>query len=555
MMRFFRRVISFILIALSTLSLSFSSACSDETEYTFKLKDNGALLANKGMGWNFGYYANSLSSFGERLGQGDYLDDFPCDIVYFRIGWNFIQPDREFYEKVLSKNNLYQDIIDPSSNQVTRRGLDESRLNDPTYFYWDVIDRVAENWIENDKRVAFRIVWSDGWGQCTPLWIKELGCKGVEYDPITEGSVDKLTRETNEDGSYKTDADGNYIYTQESMEKIYNGFCVEGKDWYGSIDGWQNGDYGQGRKTWCPDYADDIAIEYYKIFLEELRDRYDENIEFIEIGSIGTWGEGHYNRAIPTQQFLTKEAKKKHLDMHYDVFGNDYTVIAWDYLGKEPELMDVCMQYGFGCTDDSLQVPGMSGWNYSTLIQFYEEENYVALETHPNTLATEVYYNAIVECHASYARLLIAPEEQKGSEYYEKITKRLGYRLVFTEIGLSKFAPGKEMNVAMKLKNTGVAPCYVGGNPMIVIKDASMNTVATAISSFNVRDLTVVDFDNDLEFQETTECNLKIDIPKNLEAGIYSVYVGIADANGAPSINLPLDDGYNKLYRFATFEI
>lgn len=90
---------------------------------------------------------------------------------------------------------------------------------------------------------------------------------------------------------------------------------------------------------------------------------------------------------------------------------------------------------------------------------------------------------------------------------------------------------------------------------MIVIKDAKMNTVATAISSFNVRDLTVVDFDSDLEYQETTECSLKINIPENLEEGIYSVYVGIADSNGEPSINLPLDDGYNKLYRFATFEI
>ena len=64
-MRFFRKVISCIAIVLSTLSLSFFSACSNNVEYTFKLKDNGELIANKGMGWNFGYYANSLSSFGE----------------------------------------------------------------------------------------------------------------------------------------------------------------------------------------------------------------------------------------------------------------------------------------------------------------------------------------------------------------------------------------------------------------------------------------------------------------------------------------------------------
>ena len=554
-MRFLKRALSLLLMLVLTLSLSVSFACSDKIVYTFNLKDNGELIANKGMGWNFCYYSNSLSGYGDRLAQGDYLDDFPCDIVYFRIGWNFIQPDDEFYHKVLSKLDLYKDIVDPSSNQVTRQGFDESRLNDPNYYYWDVLDRVTENWIENGKRVAFRIVLSDGWGQCTPLWIKDLGCDGVEYDPITEGSIDKLTKKTDENGQPIVDDDGKFVYTDESMETVYNGFTVEGKDWYGSVDGWQIGDWGKGRKTWCPNYGDDILITHYTRFLENLRDHFDEHIEFIEIGSIGTWGEGHYNRALPTRPFLTKEAKRKHLDMHYKVFGNNYTVIAWDYLGVEDDLMEVCMQYGFGCTDDSLQVPGMTGYNYSTLIQFYDEGNYVGLETHPNTLATKVYYDAVVDCHASYARLLIAPEEQKGSEFYEPITKRLGYRIVFTEIGLGQFKPGKDMNVVMKLKNTGVAPCYVGGNPMIVIKDDYMNIVATSTSTFNVRNLPVVDFDEDLEFQETIECSLRVSIPKDLEQGKYSIYVGVADSNGEPSLNLPLDDGYNKLYRFATFEI
>ncbi len=506
---------------------------------TVTLEDNKALIANKGMGWNFCYYSNELEGYGfETTGPNNYLDDFPCDIVYFRIGWNFIQPDKEFYNKILVP------MLTDENGKLTIN-YSEDKCNQDN-FCWDVIDRIADGWIENGKRVAFRITLNDGWNQCAPLWLKDLGAQGVEYDPITEGSSDKLTKDsTNPVG-----------YTTESMEKCFKSFTKEGEMWYCTEN---NGEYGKGRKTWVPRYEDPVMLEYLEKFMVALRDRYDENIEFVEIGTFGTWGEGHTNRSLPTKDagFINSTAAKAQLDLYHRVFGTDYTVIAWDYLGQQwSQLRDLAIEYGFGSTDDSLQVPGSNdGANVGELSSYYMAGNYVGLETHPGTIAEEVYYNGVNDAHASYARLLVDPEKQKTSDFYEPITLRLGYRINFTEASISNFAPGKTVQVDLKVKNVGAAPCYVGGHPTIIIKDQSMTEVARGVSEFDLKTLEVVNYVEDLETQETTDCGLTVELPKDMQEGVYYVFLCVTDENGEVFMNLPLDDGYNKQYRIATFNI
>ncbi len=512
---------------------------TDGNTYTVTMEDNQALIANQGMGWNFCYYSNGLDNYGEIIGRNEFLDDFPCDIVYFRIGWNFIQPDPEFYKAA---------IVPTLTSLAQREGVEpqinysEEQCNKDNIF-WDVIDRVAEGWIQQGKRVAFRITLNDGWNQCAPLWLKDLGAQGIEYDPITEGSADKLTYE-------------NGVPTQESMQATYNSFSKEGKLWY---DSQNKGQLGNGRKTWVPAYDDPVMLEYYEKFMTALRDRYDEHIEFIEIGSFGTWGEGHTNRSLPTKDagFINSTAAKAQLDLHHRVFGDEYTVLAWDYLGQQwSELRDLAISYGFGATDDSLQVPGSTeGANVGELSSYYMAGNYVGLETHPNTIATQIYYDGVNNAHASYARLLIDPEEQKMSEFYESMTLRLGYRINFTEAAISNFLPGATAKINLKVKNIGAAPCYVGGNPTIIIKDQSMKVVAEGTSTFNLRDLEIANYVEDVDLLETVSCSVDVKLPADLENGTYYVFLGVADENGKIFMNLPLDDGYNKQYRIATFQI
>lgn len=584
-----KRIINKIFLLFLVVVFACPSFACGGYKYTVTLGDNGDLITNKGMGWDFCYYSNSLVKFGANLTDGDLLDDYPCDIVYFRIGWNFIQPDKEF-AKVMG----WTDEANKDKNGFV---LKEEECTGE-YFHWDLIDPIVEEWTNAGKRVAFRITANDGWGQCTPLWVKDAGAKGVEYDPVREGSSDKLTHvleltcnscnqtfdvdpdndlldgegndkykcthcenivDTGKTGTktdktlYKKVGDVE-VYTESSEETLYGGFTEEGKLWYDST---ENGHVigSEARKTWCPDYGDEIFLEAYKKLLIALRDRYSDDIEFIEMGSFGTWGEGHSNRALPTQKWLTKENALKHLKMHYEVFGNDYLVIVNDTMVERQKVGAEVIEYGFGCTDDSLQVPGMSGNNSAVLKPLYDENAVIGLETHPGEVAEQTYYDAVNECCASYARLIANPDEMKASEWTDKITKRLGYRFTFTEAQFSNLNSGGTFKAQLSLKNTGAARCTLDGYPAIVILAENGKEICKGISDFNVKTLeTEINPDNLDQLQATT-VSIKVDVPKGLSAGRYSVCVCVVDENGDAAFNLPLDDGYNMLYRIATFEV
>ena len=179
-------------------------------DYNKKMSDNGALITNPGMGWDFGYYANSLTNFGSTLKPDDYLDEFPCDICYFRLGWSDIEPEKGQYR-------------------------------------WDLIDDVADKWIARGKRIAFRICCVFPGHQDTPLWVKDMGAEGVEYN------------------------------TNEVSRMLL------GNDFYAGIND----------TTWIAYYDDPVFLREFEIFLKAFASKYDgkDYVEFVDIGSLGSWGE------------------------------------------------------------------------------------------------------------------------------------------------------------------------------------------------------------------------------------------------------------------------
>ena len=87
-----KKIKKYLTLILATLCLTtcLASCNEDKGANVITLTDNQALLTNPDMGWNFTYYANCIYAFGDELQSGDYLDDFPCETVFFRIGWNYL---------------------------------------------------------------------------------------------------------------------------------------------------------------------------------------------------------------------------------------------------------------------------------------------------------------------------------------------------------------------------------------------------------------------------------------------------------------------------------
>ena len=123
----------FKILAIILTGCLFLCGCSGGgAELKIRLEDNGLLLTNKDMGWNLCYYSNQIYAFGSTLKPNDYLDDYPCDIVYFRIGWNYIEPEEGVYN-------------------------------------WEFTDRIAEEWVKRGKRVGYAWVVCYPGDQSAPL--------------------------------------------------------------------------------------------------------------------------------------------------------------------------------------------------------------------------------------------------------------------------------------------------------------------------------------------------------------------------------------------------
>jgi hypothetical protein len=126
-------------ICLVVCVLGFATgAGAGEEMVTVRPADNGAALANPGMGWVFHYYDNVPAHYGSKLAPSDTLDDWPgLTVIYLRIPWSYIEPE-------------------------------EGK------FHWSVLDAPAQRWIAKGKQVAFRITASESWTRwATPKWVAD----------------------------------------------------------------------------------------------------------------------------------------------------------------------------------------------------------------------------------------------------------------------------------------------------------------------------------------------------------------------------------------------
>ena len=121
-----------------------------------------------------------------------------------------------------------------------------------------------------------------------------------------------------------------------------------------------------------PDYADPIFLEKLGAFLELAGRKFrgDSRIEIIDIGTFGTWGEGH--TGFGTNKIYPAEVICKHIDLHKRCFpdipillNDDHINSAW--LGRSKaeniRLIQYARTMNLGLQDDSVCVDAYSKAN------------------------------------------------------------------------------------------------------------------------------------------------------------------------------------------------
>lgn len=125
-----------------------------------------------------------------------------------------------------------------------------------------------------------------------------------------------------------------------------------------------------------PDYGDAYFLERLELFLKKLGEKYnnDPRVELIDIGSYGTWGEGH--TVCGDGAIYPLDVVLKHIDLHIKYFDNKFLIINDDHImgrmsrGSEEayKIYDYAYERGLGVQDDSICCDGYSVENaYDTM--------------------------------------------------------------------------------------------------------------------------------------------------------------------------------------------
>ena len=381
-------------------------------------------------------------------------------------------------------------------------------------FNWAILDTPAQRWIAKGKRIALRLTCSENWMKyATPEWVKNAGAKGAFYQ-FNKGRV-------------------------------------------------------ENSNTWDPFYDDPVYLKKLDAFLEALARRYDgnPNVEFIDVGTYGMWGEGH---TFMSSKQDTIEIQKLHIDLHLKHFKKTLLCISDDYAGhnkpgKNFPITDHALAHGVTLRDDSILVqPPPNSWYHAGMAQAFwpkfpvilEHEHYAGSRK-KGAWSGDLLIKAVEDYHASFMSIHGWPRDilSENRETIDKINQRIGYRLQPLEVTWPKTVEiGKaSFKVKWTWANKGVAPCYPGGFPCLTLKDAEGGIVSVLTDeSLDLRSLKVGPPGAAPVTQLESEFTIGLVAPVT-RPGIYDLFISVGTRDGSPRIALPLsgDDGQHR-YRLGT---
>ncbi len=430
-----RPVFAAALAACSSLLMGSAQAAAPMVKVEPRPSDE--LLANPGMGWQ---------TFHRFADDDPNLQGLPSASAYFRFYW------RE---------------VEPQDGQIDFAQFD------------DLLGRARRA----GQQLAFRIMCTGSGAYLdVPAWLKEQGCKGVEFT------------------------------------------------------------YGGG-KHWVPDFADPLFQAKHFRLIRELGRRYDRHpdLDLVDIGSVGLWGEWHMSgtQVVGGDQPVpmpSPEILQSIIDAWCAAFPTANKVIL---IGSEVG-MPRAAKGDFGWRADCLGDMGGFSKTWNHMEHFYLQQlaktgAEEAWRTGPVAFEScwdmrkwtesrwdiRFIFDYALRCHASYVNNKSAPIPEGGRPAIERFLRRLGYRLVMRSVEHEARArAGQPMSAVIAWENTGVAPFYRDYLLAIRLRPSGGEGEASVV----VTDRTVRGW-----FPGPHRTELSIGVPATLPAGRYDLSVGLVD--------------------------
>lgn len=302
-----------------------------------------------------------------------------------------------------------------------------------------------------------------------------------------------------------------------------------------------------------------IFLEALENFLAAFAARYDGKpyVAYIDVGTIGIWGEGHGS--------TSDSVRIKHIDMHLKHFKKSLLVVNDDF-GKQ--VCEYARQKGLSIRDDSVMwhhkmfptaVSYEGFWpNVPTIIETCHYGNITNKRNPWNSgWSDEALLATIEEYHASWVSVHGWPDDfwKERQECITEANLRMGYRLQLVEASwLQNVSSNQRIFFVMDWRNAGVAPCYNGGYISITLKSKSGSVIIQQVNrSFNVKSLLPGPKST---LGPVTKNMVEMTLPKDIKNGEYQVYVSVGDVDGTPIYELPYyDNDGSKRYLLGTIAV
>jgi hypothetical protein len=361
-------------------------------------------------------------------------------------GWYHHYPDNHVNKYIIKKDS---DLLDfPGMDHIYIRLAWAYLEPEEGKFNWDIIDNIINKWTEKGLKISFRIsckeTSTDRIEQqyATPKWVMEAGAKG--------------------------------------------GFYRSGK---------KVGPEG----PWEPVFDDPVFLEKLENFLKTFTARYDVKswLRYVDIGSIGDWGEGHTHSGSRLEYGF--ELRKFHIDLHLKYFKKTQLVISDDYvysisdLENRDKLHRYILKRGISYRDDSPLVNGyVRGYADTYTVRSPEFFEDVYRKT-PTVFELQHYHNVKRDGNwkvkegsslSKYASGKTGPDFFRGAmdllhatyigyhgdanewltenpDLTVELLNRCGYWYFLHRVKIPKeLKSGEICNIQMDWENRGVAPAY-----------------------------------------------------------------------------------------------
>lgn len=468
--------------------------------------------------------------------------------VDVRVHWDdaipLENPDKGWYHHY-PDNHVNKYVVGEDADLLEFPGMDHLYIRlawaylEPQegQFDWKVIDRLIDKWVGHGLGIAFRI-----------------SCK--------ETSTDRIEQQF---------ATPRWVMQAGAEGGFYRSGQVVGPD-----------------GPWEPVFDDPVFMAKLENFLRAFAARYDGKpwLRYVDIGSIGDWGEGHLHSG--SRKEYGYEVRKEHIDLHLKYFDDTQLVVTDDFVyaiedeQERQRMHRYVVDHGISYRDDSILVDWYvtaypETWTVRSPEFFadvwrdrptvFELQHYGHVKRDGNWTAApgsslekfaegqsgaDFFRGALELLHATYIGYHGYAHEwyADNPELTVELLNRCGYWYFLHRVELpDALRPGQDCHLEMVWENRGVAPAYEAYTLHVRLDGPTLADFA--FDSGNRRWLPG-------RKGRTHTKRYTLALPENLPPGQYGVRIKLYDEQDERDVFLALDPSLldeQNYYRIAAIDV